>query len=108
MANVPLQAYLRIVTTVGETLSDGSFLELVASATPGRLALLFRRAGDKKIAAQIEHSGCLYRPPNLDDQSCERCASRMTLNPMARLGNFFTVSERFSNCTPACPNRNPL
>jgi len=68
VANRPLQAYPRILTSVGETFADGSVLELVTSATPGRLALLFRRAGQKQVAAQIEHSGCLYRPPNLVEE----------------------------------------
>jgi len=86
VANVPLQAYPRIVTTAGETLSDGSFLELVASATPGRLALLFRRAGDKKIAAQIEHSGCLYRPPNLDESIVRAMRIPHDVKPYGSIG----------------------
>src|ERR1035437_5470542 len=67
MANLPLQANPRLVTTVGETFADGSALELVTSASSGRLALLFRSAGEKTIATQIEHSRCLYKPPDLDE-----------------------------------------
>lgn len=67
MANLPLQANPRLVTTVGETFADGSALELVTSAYSGRLALLFRSAGEKTIAIQIEHSRCLYKPPDLDE-----------------------------------------
>jgi hypothetical protein len=67
MASLPLPANPRIVTTVGETFADGSAIELVRSASSGRLALLLRSAGKKKIAPQIEHSRCLYKPPNLDE-----------------------------------------
>ena len=67
MANLPFQAHPRVLTTVGETLADGSILELVTSTTPGLLALLSRRAGHTRIASQLEHSGCLYKPPNLDE-----------------------------------------
>jgi hypothetical protein len=67
MANLQLQTDPRLVTTVGDTFADGSAIELVRSASSGRLALLLRSAGKKKTAAQIEHSGCLYRPPNLDE-----------------------------------------
>jgi hypothetical protein len=54
------------VTTVGESFADGSALELVTSASSGRLLLLFRSAGKKKSATQIEHSGRIYKPPDLD------------------------------------------
>lgn len=67
MADVLLPANPRVVTTVGETFADGSALELVISTYSGRLALLFRSAGEKTIATQIEHSRCLYKPPDLDE-----------------------------------------
>ena len=65
MANVPPPAGPRLVTTVGESFADGSVLELVTSASSGRLVLLFHKAGKKKIAPQIEHSSCIYQPPSL-------------------------------------------
>ena len=67
MANLPPPAGPRLVTTVGESFADGSVLELVTSASSGRLVLLFRSAGKKKIANQIEHSRCIYQPPDFDE-----------------------------------------
>ena len=67
MANLPLRAKRRLVTTVGEIFADGSVLELVTSASSGRLVLLFHSAGRQKIASQIEHSGRIYQPPDIDE-----------------------------------------
>ena len=67
MANLPLPADPRLVTTVGESFADGSVLELVTSASSGRLVLLFHSAGKQKIASQIEHSGRIYQPPDIDE-----------------------------------------
>ena len=67
MANLPLPADPRLVTTVGESFADGSALELVTSASSGRLVLLLRSAGKKKIAPQIEHFRRIYQPPDLDE-----------------------------------------
>lgn len=67
MANLPLRAKRRLVTTVGESFADGSVLELVTSASSGRLVLLFHSAGKQEIASQIEHSGLTYQPPDMDE-----------------------------------------
>jgi hypothetical protein len=66
MAKLPFRADPRVVKTVGETFADGSALELVTSASSGQLALLFRHADRKTIAPQIEYSGHIYQPPDLD------------------------------------------
>jgi hypothetical protein len=67
MARLPLRADPRVVKTVGEIFADGSALELVTSASSGRLFLLFWKAGRKTIAPQIECSDLIYRPPDLDE-----------------------------------------
>jgi hypothetical protein len=70
MAQLPFRADPRVVRTVGETFADGSVLELVTSASSGRLALLLWNANRKTIAPQVDHSGRIYQPPNLDDSTC--------------------------------------
>jgi len=67
MANYPLQADPRSVATVGENFNDGSVLELVTPASSGSLFLLFRKAGKQRIARQVQHSRCIYQPPDLDE-----------------------------------------
>jgi hypothetical protein len=67
MANFPVPADPKFVTTVGEAFADGSALELVTSASSGPLLLLFRSSGKKKTATQIEHSHRVYQPPRLDE-----------------------------------------
>jgi len=67
MPKLPFRADPKVLTTMGETFADGSVLDLVTSASSGRVALLFHSAGKKKIATQIEHSRRIYQPPNLDE-----------------------------------------
>ena len=66
MANFSAETDSKSLTTVGEVFSDGSTLELVTLASSGRLALLARGSGRKRIAAEIKHSHQTYRPPELD------------------------------------------
>jgi len=70
MAKLPFRADPRVVRTVGEIFPDGSALELVTSASSRRLVLLFRDAHSKTIAEQIEYSGCIYQPPDLEETTC--------------------------------------
>ncbi|HXM21989.1 MAG TPA: hypothetical protein VN948_12080 [Terriglobales bacterium] len=67
MAKLPFRGDPRVVKTVGETFADGSALELVTSASSGRPALLLRNADRRTIAPQIEYSGHIYQPPDLDE-----------------------------------------
>jgi hypothetical protein len=67
MSKPSFQDDLRVVKTVGETLADGSVLELLTSAPHGELVLLLRNAYRKTIAQQIEHSGQKYQPRDLDE-----------------------------------------
>ncbi len=66
MSNFSAETDSKSLTTVGEVFSDGATLELVTLASSGRLALLSRGSGRKRIAAEIKHSHQTYRPPELD------------------------------------------
>jgi hypothetical protein len=127
MPNFPVAADPKFVTTVGETFSDGSILDLVASPSSGQLALLFRRAGKKKIAAQIQHFHCIYQPPDLDEamarairfpRDAESCGSTGKLlrrirllfeqyaglpQPESALMAAWAASSWFADCLPSPP-----
>ena len=70
MAKLPFRADPRVVRTAGETFADGSALELVTSRCSGGLVLLLWNANRKTIAPQVEHSGRIYQPLNLDQSTC--------------------------------------
>jgi hypothetical protein len=56
----------RVIATSSVVFSDGSLIELVASANDGKPALLFFNGKRVRIAPQIHHLGQLYQPLKLD------------------------------------------
>jgi hypothetical protein len=56
----------RTIATSGEMFTDGSLIELVASAYDGKPALLFWNGKRVRIAPQIDHLGHFYQPLELD------------------------------------------
>jgi hypothetical protein len=56
----------RTIATSGEMFTDGSLIELVASADDGKPALLFWNGKSVRFAPQIDHLGHFYQPLELD------------------------------------------
>ena len=54
------------ICTAGEVLSDGSFIELIASEDSFQPKLLLYKDGSYTIDNEIEHAGVCYRPLDLD------------------------------------------
>jgi hypothetical protein len=97
--NTDTQAGSRIFKTFGEVFSDGSLIELVASANGDQLNLLFWNGESIFIAPQIEHGGRIYQAEELPPSIMR--ATRLPREPVG----YGTILQLFTELRDAFEER---